>query len=50
MLSNGSPVYYAGTAKAETELGWRAEKSIQDACDDSWRWQSQNPEGYKVSP
>ncbi len=37
---------YASSAKAETELGWRAEKSIQDACADSWRWQSQNPEGY----
>lgn len=37
---------YASSAKAETELGWRAEKSIQDACEDAWRWQSQNQEGY----
>ena len=37
---------YASSAKAETELGWRAEKSIQEACADSWKWQSQNPEGY----
>ena len=38
---------YASAAKAETELGWRAEKTISEACADSWRWQSQNPEGYQ---
>ena len=37
---------YASSAKAEAELGWKAEKSIDDACVDSWKWQSQNPEGY----
>ncbi|KAF9566433.1 hypothetical protein EC968_003744 [Mortierella alpina] len=31
---------------SERELGWRAEKTLQDMCDDLWRWQSQNPEGY----
>lgn len=37
---------YASSAKAEAKLGWKAEKSIQQACADSWRWQSQNPAGY----
>jgi len=38
---------YADTSKAESELGWKAEKTILDACEDSWRWQSQNPAGYR---
>ena len=33
------PEYYASTEKAERILGWRAEKSIEDMCRDSWRWQ-----------
>jgi UDP-glucose 4-epimerase len=37
---------YADCSKAEDELGWKAEKSLQEACADSWRWQSQNPNGY----
>ena len=37
---------YADCSKAERELGWRAELTIKDACRDSWRWQSQNPNGY----
>jgi len=37
---------YANADKAERKLGWRAEKTIEDACADSWRWQSQNPKGY----
>lgn len=40
------PEYYADAQKAATDLGWRTEKSIDDACADSWRWQSQNPDGY----
>ncbi|KAF9170453.1 hypothetical protein BGX21_009307 [Mortierella sp. AD011] len=28
------------------DLDWRAEKTLQDMCDDLWRWQTQNPEGY----
>ncbi len=38
---------YAATKKAAELLGWRAEKTIDDACADSWRWQSGNPMGYK---
>lgn len=38
---------YADPSKAERELGWQADLSIAQACADSWRWQSQNPNGYK---
>lgn len=37
---------YASPEKANREIGWRAEKSIDEACEDSWRWQSQNPNGF----
>lgn len=37
---------YADTAKAKMELGWQAEKNLDDMCRDSWRWQSNNPNGY----
>lgn len=37
---------YASPEKAKQELGWKTEKTIEDACADSWRWQSQNPNGY----
>lgn len=43
------PSYYADAAKAQTELGWHAEKTIADACEDSWRWQSNNPNGYEAA-
>lgn len=37
---------YASAEKAFTVLHWKAEKTISDACEDAWRWQSQNPHGY----
>jgi len=37
---------YAEPAYAKKVLGWEAEKNIDDMCQDSWRWQSQNPNGY----
>jgi len=37
---------YASPKKANIELGWVAQKTIEDACRDSWRWQSNNPNGY----
>lgn len=40
-------VCYADTKKANRELGWKAEKNLEDMCRDSWRWQSNNPEGYR---
>jgi UDP-glucose 4-epimerase len=39
-------VSYADPAKAHAELGWRATRTIDDMCVDTWRWQSGNPEGY----
>jgi UDP-glucose 4-epimerase len=40
---------YADPGLAQRELGWRAERGLQQMCEDSWRWQSANPEGYKES-
>ncbi len=37
---------YSDPSKAAKVLGWKAEKTIEDMCRDSWRWQSQNPKGY----
>lgn len=38
---------YADPAKAAHELNWRAERSLAQMCADVWRWQSQNPNGYR---
>lgn len=37
---------YADPSKAKAELGWEAQYGLEEMCEDSWRWQSQNPEGY----
>ena len=37
---------YAEPTLAETELGWRATRGIEEMCADAWRWQSANPQGY----
>lgn len=37
---------YASPDKANKELDWTAERSIEEACEDSWRWQSRNPNGF----
>ena len=37
---------YADAAKAKAELGWEAQYGIREMCEDSWRWQSRNPNGY----
>lgn len=37
---------YADASKALNELGWKAEKNLEDMCRDSWRWQKNNPNGY----
>ena len=37
---------YADPVKAREQLGWQAEKTLEDMCKDSWRWQSNNPKGY----
>ncbi|PLX29443.1 MAG: UDP-glucose 4-epimerase GalE, partial [Clostridiales bacterium] len=37
---------FADPSKALAELSWKAEKSLEDMCRDSWRWQKGNPQGY----
>ena len=38
---------YADATKAKEELGWEAQYGIREMCADSWRWQSNNPNGYE---
>ena len=38
---------YCDASKTEKELGWKAENGIREMCEDSWRWQSNNPQGYE---
>lgn len=40
------PSCYADPAKAAKELGWKAKYGIREMCEDSWRWQKNNPNGY----
>lgn len=40
-------VTYADPTKARKELGWTAERGIDKMCEDTYRWQSKNPNGYK---
>ncbi|MDD9266222.1 UDP-glucose 4-epimerase GalE [Paenibacillus sp. GCM10023248] len=40
-------VCYADPSKANQELGWFAEKGIEEMCLDSWNWQIKNPNGYE---
>ena len=40
-------IYYASPAKAKEELGWVAENGVREMCEDSWRWQKMNPNGYE---
>ena len=37
---------YADPTLAESELGWRATRTVHDMCLDTWRWQQANPQGY----
>ena len=39
---------YADPDKALKVLGWKAERGLDEMCEDSWRWQSQNPDGYNA--
>jgi UDP-glucose 4-epimerase len=38
---------YADPARALRELGWRALRGLQEMCEDTWRWQTRNPDGYR---
>jgi UDP-glucose 4-epimerase len=37
---------YADPKKASCELGWRATRGLKEMCEDAWRWQVRNPDGY----
>lgn len=39
---------YADPAKAAKVLGWKAERGLEEMCEDTWRWQSQNPKGFEA--
>lgn len=39
---------YADPKLATEALGWKAAKGLKEMCEDAWRWQSQNPNGYKT--
>jgi len=38
---------YADASKAKAEMNWTAERGIEEMCADMWRWQLQNPNGYR---
>jgi UDP-glucose 4-epimerase len=39
---------YADASLARERLHWQALRSLQRMCEDSWRWQSNNPDGFKA--
>ena len=39
--------YWSAASLAAETLGWRATRSVDDMCRDTWRWQSTNPQGFK---
>ena len=39
--------FWADASKAENELGWKAERTLKQMIEDTWRWQSNNPNGYE---
>lgn len=41
------PVNYCDATKAKRELGWSAKRDLFKMCEDSWRWQKNNPNGYE---
>ena len=42
------PVCYADASKAKKVLGWEAKRTLADMCRDSWNWQKNNPDGYRM--
>lgn len=40
-------IYYADPTRAKTELNWTTEFGIDEMAQDTWRWQSRNPDGYQ---
>lgn len=46
--SGDLPAFWADAAMAKSKLGWKASLTLYDMCLDTWRWQSNNPSGYRV--
>jgi UDP-glucose 4-epimerase len=44
-----APVSYCDPSRAAADFGWTAKRGLDDMCRDAWRWQSQNPDGFRVS-
>ncbi|KAH8434080.1 NAD-dependent epimerase/dehydratase family protein [Aspergillus melleus] len=40
----------ANPTRANTELGWKAERTLEQACEDLWLWTRNNPQGYRQQP
>ncbi|WP_125775929.1 UDP-glucose 4-epimerase GalE [Antribacter gilvus] len=40
------PAFWADATRARKELGWAATRTLDEMCADTWRWQSQNPQGF----
>ena len=40
----------ANPTRANKELGWKAKRTLEDACADLWRWTENNPQGYRQQP
>ena len=40
------PEFWADATKARDVLGWEARRGVAEMCADTWRWQSNNPQGY----
>lgn len=40
----------ANPSRANEELGWKAKRTLVDACEDLWRWTENNPQGYRQQP
>lgn len=40
--------FWADPSKAEKELGWQARRGLDEMVADTWRWQRQNPQGYRA--
>lgn len=38
--------YWADSTRADQDLNWRVTRTLDDMAQDTWRWQSQNPQGY----
>ncbi|XP_002737585.1 UDP-glucose 4-epimerase-like [Saccoglossus kowalevskii] len=39
---------YAEVTLAQTELGWKSDRNLEEMCEDLWRWQTKNPKGFQT--